>query len=174
MDDDSASIAEENLDDDISNALNSPDRSRRVCSFTPVGRFCSGMAVVKWGLKFHGDCGQSLNELIVRVQDNFVRKLRVVLIPFDNDERLTEEIRKRNQSKDASVNVYVVVIKDLFARHADPYSEEQQLRILKRNLTTFNQTQLDLVKMSNIQKLVAYGQSLETTKLSGILRSNFW
>lgn len=165
----------------------------------------SSLRVSKWGLKFAGKGGESLNEFLTRVDeiriargvskaellrsaldlfedkaliwyranksscvswDALVSELKAAFLPANYDDRLVEEIRLRTQGKDESIDVYIAVMHGLFSRLATPYSEEQRLKILLRNVSPFYQTQLSLVTVSTTNELIRYGRALEATKIS--------
>lgn len=87
--------------------------------------------------------------------------LRLEFQPINYDERLLDEIKRRTQGHDESMGMYVAVMKNMFARLSQPHPEDQQLRIILRNMSPFYQTQLGLVDVNTIHDLLVYGRKIE-------------
>lgn len=81
--------------------------------------------------------------------DSFVENLRAEFEPFNYDEKLLEEIRKRTQGKDEPIGIYLATMKSFFNRLRSPPTEQQQIKTVLRNILPFFQTQLALVSVSS-------------------------
>lgn len=85
---------------------------------------------------------------------------------IDYDDRLLDEIKQRTQGPNETIGLYVSVMKNLFSRLSNPVPEENQLRILQRNILPFYQTQLGLTEVHTVAELLKFGKVLEARKAS--------
>jgi hypothetical protein len=95
----------------------------------------------------------SWNDLEVALREEF--------LPPDYDERLLEEIKRRTQGNLESIGIYVAIMRNLFARLTGSLTEDQQLKILCRNILPFYQAQLGLTEINSVQELITYGRKIE-------------
>lgn len=98
--------------------------------------------------------------------DSLVTELREEFMPPDYDDRLWEEIRRRTQGGDESMGMYVAVMERMFSRLRVPCEEAAKMRVLRRNIAPFYQTQLGLKEVGSIQELIRLGRVLEATRAS--------
>lgn len=98
--------------------------------------------------------------------NSFVERLRIEFEPFNYDEKLCEEIRRRTQGKDEQIGIYLATMRSLFSRLGSPPSEDQQVKILMRNILPFFQTQLALLNISSYAELKNYCRQLEERRES--------
>lgn len=82
----------------------------------------------------------------------------------DYDEKLLEEIKSRTQGSSESIGMYLSVMETMFGRLSIKISEQQQLKILLRNLTPFYQNHLGLVDVSSKEQLLELGRKLEARR----------
>lgn len=93
--------------------------------------------------------------------NSFVENLRAEFEPFNYDEKLLEEIRKRTQGKDEPIGIYLATIRSLFNRLRSPPTERHQIRTVLRNILPFFQTQLALVSIDSYVELKRLCRQLE-------------
>lgn len=97
---------------------------------------------------------------------DLVCEMRKEFLPSDYDDKLTDEIKRRTQGKDETIGTYIAVMQSLFSRLTTQMTEEQKLKILKKNVTPFYQTQLGLTEVKDIAGLVEVGKKLEAIRNS--------
>lgn len=98
--------------------------------------------------------------------DELVRELKTTFLPPFYEEHLFEEIRKRTQGQNENIAVYVSVMTSLFNRLGNKLKEEDQLKILLKNITPFYQQQLALQEIRSINELIAVCKKLEERKVA--------
>lgn len=98
--------------------------------------------------------------------DELVQALRAEFQPHDYDDKLLDEVKRRTQGVNESIGIYVAVMSNLFSRFNVEIPEETQLKILRRNILPFYQTQLGLVEIASVGQLLKLGRQLEARKAS--------
>lgn len=91
-------------------------------------------------------------------------KLREQFLPYDYEDRLWEEIRRRTQGPDESLGIYVAVMDNMFSRLTIPPNREERLRVVLKNLAPFYQERLSLVDVTSEEKLLELGRQIEKSK----------
>lgn len=64
------------------------------------------------------------------------------------------------------MGTFIAVLTNIFSRLSEPLNEIHKLKILKRNISPFYQTQLGLTEINTIEELVFLGRRLETIRTS--------
>uniref|UniRef100_V5H321 Retrotransposon gag domain-containing protein n=1 Tax=Anoplophora glabripennis TaxID=217634 RepID=V5H321_ANOGL len=96
--------------------------------------------------------------------DDLVDKLRSAFQPYDYEQALWEEIRRRTQGSQEKLINYISVMENMFARLSDKPSEETRVQIIRRNLLPYLQTQLAIFPLRDIHELIRLGRSIEETE----------
>lgn len=102
----------------------------------------------------------------VKNWSSLVASLREEFQPSDYNDRLFDEIKRRTQSPDETIGMYIAVMTNLFNRLTVPVAEPLRLKILLKNIAPFYQTQLGLMEIKSIEELLKYGRMLESCKSS--------
>lgn len=97
--------------------------------------------------------------------NGLVKLLKDEFHSVDYDERLFDEIKVRTQGPTESIGMYLAVMDTMFGRLSARISEQQQLKIILRNITPFYQNQLGLIDVKSKQELLDLGRRLEARKL---------
>lgn len=87
-------------------------------------------------------------------------------LPTDFDYRLMEELKARTQGIDESFSSYYSVMLNFFARLRTPISDEEKLRILRRNIRPSFSERLALVPIVSLSDFKSKCKELETQKLN--------
>lgn len=98
--------------------------------------------------------------------DEFIDFLKEEYLSPNYNEKLLEEIKKRTQGADESIGIYLAVMSGYFKRLSCPVSEENQLKIIMRNIVPFYQSQLALVNVTSLGHLRELCRRLEARKES--------
>lgn len=96
---------------------------------------------------------QTWEELVVGLKEEFQ--------PFDYQEKFLDEVKRRTQGPDESIGIYLAVMSAMFGRLERQLNEEEQLRILLKNLSPFYQHQLALVDVTSLVQLKKLCRKLE-------------
>ncbi|KAH9631322.1 hypothetical protein HF086_012573 [Spodoptera exigua] len=81
-------------------------------------------------------------------------------------EELLEEIKRRTQSKQESVLIYIAIMQNMFNRLPNPIPETQKLMILRRNLQPYFQKAICRDTFDTVSELTSVLRIVERTKLS--------
>ncbi len=90
--------------------------------------------------------------------------LREQFLPYDYEDRLWEEIRRRSQGKDETIGIYLAVMDNLFSRLTYPADEKRRLNIILRNLNPFVQEKLCLTEIKSADDLLRVGRQIERSR----------
>lgn len=93
--------------------------------------------------------------------EELANRLKAEFQPVDYDDDLLEEIRKRTQGPDESIGIYVAYMKNYMARLQVPLSQEEQLKIIRKNLDPYYIERLSLHVIPTIAELIVLGKKLE-------------
>lgn len=96
--------------------------------------------------------------------DELVVALREEFQPYDYDEQLFDEIRRRTQGPQESISTYIAIMTNLFRRLTIKIPESNRLRIILKNLAPFYQNQLGLSDIRSLEELKTMGRRLEARK----------
>lgn len=97
---------------------------------------------------------------------DLVKELKEEFLPFDYDDKLGAEIRRRTQSSMESIGIYLAVMRGLFARLNKAWTEEKQLRVLLQNIHPYYQSGLGLVEIKTTDELLRLCRKLEANRAS--------
>lgn len=86
-------------------------------------------------------------------------------LPANYHEVLLEEIKARTQGETESIGIYLAIMDGMFSLLKPSLSETEKLRILRRNILPFYQTQLGLFDVENVDRLLELCRKLEVTRL---------
>ena len=92
--------------------------------------------------------------------------LREYFQPFDYNEHLFEEIKRRTQGPNESFHIYIAVMINLFSRLGLPMAEQSKLKIILNNILPWYQDRLSLVDITSIDQLIQLGRRLEARRLT--------
>lgn len=92
--------------------------------------------------------------------------MREEFLPPHSNEKLLDEIKRRTQSRDEPVAIYLSIMQSLFNRLTCPVPELYQVDIMRRNLLPFFQTQLALTDIGSVDQLRRHCRQLEATRSS--------
>lgn len=96
--------------------------------------------------------------------DGLTKLLREEFQPYDYNEKLLEEIKRRSQGPDESLGVYVAIMQSMFNRLDVTLSQTTRVKILMKNIAPFYQDKLSLTTVSTIDELLKLGRQLEARK----------
>lgn len=96
--------------------------------------------------------------------DSLAKAMKIQFQPYDYDERLYDEIKRRTQGQDEPIGIYLAVMTNLFNRMSISIPEQTQLRILLKNISPFYQINLGLVEINNIDELKNLCAKIERKK----------
>lgn len=100
----------------------------------------------------------------VSTWDELVTQLKAEFEPRDYDDRLWDEIRRRTQGSEESIGVYTAVMSNYFHRLSSLPSEQEMLRIIKKNILPYYLDRLALQEIKSVKELVTMGRQLEEAK----------
>lgn len=92
-------------------------------------------------------------------------QLREAFRPYDYENSLWDEIRRRSQGAQEKVLTYVVCMENLFRKLDAPPKEHLKLSMIRRNLLPHFQTQLALHHVQSIDELIHLCKAIEETEL---------
>lgn len=92
---------------------------------------------------------------------SLTRELRREYQPFDYEDRLWEEIRSRSQGPDERIGYYLAVMDTLFRRLPTPPTEEEKLKILRKNVDPYYIERLALLEIDTTRDLLDFCRRLE-------------
>lgn len=96
--------------------------------------------------------------------EDLVEKLREAFQPYDYENALWDEIRRRTQGIHEKVISYVSVMESLFRRLPTKPSEIERVRIIRRNMLPYIQTQMSLQATESLQDLIRTARMIEDTE----------
>lgn len=99
----------------------------------------------------------SWDELVVKLRDSFQ--------PYDYENGVWEELRRRTQGSQERVIIFIASMEQLFNRLSVKPSEETRVRIIRRNLLPYIQTRLSLQTISSVQVLIQTCRAIEETEM---------
>lgn len=100
---------------------------------------------------------------------NWAQLVRLLLDTFQHpcyQEELLEEIKRRTQSNQESILIYIAIMQNMFNRLPTPIAETQKLAILKRNLQPYFQKAICRDTFDSVSELTSVLRIIERTKLS--------
>ncbi|XP_064214884.1 uncharacterized protein LOC135267096 [Tribolium castaneum] len=95
---------------------------------------------------------------------DFVQRLRAEFLPFDYETDLWGEIRSRVQSSSERVGNYFACMVNLFNRLPTKPTEEEKLKVLRRNISPYYIRGLGLSDVTSVQHLLELCKKLEVSK----------
>lgn len=95
--------------------------------------------------------------------EDLVGKLRSAFQPYDYENALWDEIRRRTQGAHERVISYVSVMESLFRRLKTKPFETERVDIIKRNMLPYIQTQMALQPIEGLQDLIKIARTIEET-----------
>lgn len=96
--------------------------------------------------------------------EELVKELRAEFEPRDYEDRLWEEIRRRTQGAEESIGVFTAVMDNYFHRLPTVPSEQERLKIIKKNMLPYYLDRLALHEVRTVKDLVKLGRQLEDAK----------
>lgn len=96
--------------------------------------------------------------------DDFVTQLRHAFEPYDYENSLWDEIRRRTQGSQERVISFIVAMENMFRRLPTLPSESMRLQILRRNLLPYLQSRLSLQSVTTVDELLRMCRSIEETE----------
>lgn len=96
--------------------------------------------------------------------EDLVEKLRDAFQPYDYENALWDEIRRRTQGAHEKVISFVSVMESLFRRLPTKPSENERIRIIRRNMLPYIQTQMSLHSVESLQDLIRTARIIEETE----------
>lgn len=96
--------------------------------------------------------------------EDLVGKLRDAFQPYDYENALWDEIRRRTQGTHERVISYVSVMESMFRRLPTKPSEDERVRIIRRNMLPYIQTQMSLQSTNSLQDLIRIARMVEDTE----------
>lgn len=96
--------------------------------------------------------------------DTFAKEMKKQFQPYDYDEKLYDEIKRRTQGSDELIGIYLSVVSNLFSRLSLKIPEATKLKILLKNIAPFFQLNLGLVEINSIDELKTMCLKLEARK----------
>lgn len=97
--------------------------------------------------------------------DDLVTALRRDFLPADFNDELWSEIRGRTQGQDERVTIYIATMENLFGRLTVKASDEEKLRVIRKNLLPCYQVHLALQDITSIERLADVCRILENANL---------
>lgn len=88
-------------------------------------------------------------------------KIKETFISPNHDEDLIDQIKLRKQTETETLTAFISVLRMKFTRLLKPWSIEDQIRIIRRNLRTEISQQLALISIKNYEELESYCRLLE-------------
>lgn len=96
--------------------------------------------------------------------DDLTERLKETFLPYDYEFDLMEEIRKRTQGSKERVITYVAAMENLFYKLGPNIPPEwTRVKLIRRNLLPYLQTQLALSSIETIPELVRHCRAVEET-----------
>lgn len=100
-----------------------------------------------------------------RSWDDLVLQLRETFQPYDYENGIWDELRRRTQGAQERVVIFVAAMEQLFNRLSVKPSEEDRLKLIRRNLLPYLQKQLALHQLQSIRDLVRVCRAIEETEI---------
>lgn len=97
--------------------------------------------------------------------DNLVERLRAAFLSGEYEEDLWADIRLRTQGQWERTAMFIAVMQNLFKKLADQPMERTQIRIIRRNLLPYIQSQLAMRDFTTIEELTAACQRVEEAQV---------
>lgn len=95
--------------------------------------------------------------------DDFLSQLKEAFQPYDYDNCLWDELRRRTQGAQEKVVVYVAAMECMFKKLSTPAEEHVRLSLIRRNLLPAIQLQLSLQNYRSVRELIAAARAVEET-----------
>lgn len=108
----------------------------------------------------------------IETWDELVMELKKEFLPRFYDYHLREEIERRVQSRDETINMYINDMKTLFHRAHPPLDEQYKLYIVQRNILPEFGAQLSTVNMRDFEDLVDLCRRIDDAKMMKCRRPN--
>ncbi|KAL3273369.1 hypothetical protein HHI36_014817 [Cryptolaemus montrouzieri] len=86
--------------------------------------------------------------------------------PYDYDDRLFEEAKRRTQGENENIGIYVACMTNLFSRSSITVPKSAQLKIMLRHLNPFFQLHLGLTEVTSIDYLIELCNKLKMKRHS--------
>lgn len=96
--------------------------------------------------------------------EDLVEKLKEAFQPYDYENSLWDEIRRRTQGAQERVISYVSVMENLFRKLNVRPAESERLQIIRRNMLPYIQTQMALHQVQTINDLLRTARVIEETE----------
>lgn len=97
--------------------------------------------------------------------DDLTYQLRDAFQPYDYEDSLWDEIRRRTQGSQERVFSYIVAMENLFRKLREIPSAETKLHIVRRNLLPYLQSRLAVHNISSLAELLRLGRAIEETEV---------
>lgn len=97
---------------------------------------------------------------------DLVYQLKEEFQPFDYDEILYEEIKRRTQGEKESIGMYFAIMATMFDRLSVALPESTKLKVIKRNIHPTYQNQLGLIEPADVDELKGLCKKLERNRLT--------
>lgn len=97
--------------------------------------------------------------------DDLLKKLRDAFQPYDYENALWDEIRRRTQGTGERVISYVSVMENLFRKLQNRPTENERVTIVRRNMLPYIQTQMSLHQLNTIEDLIRTARMIEETEM---------
>lgn len=96
--------------------------------------------------------------------DSLCVLFREEFLPHDYNEKLWGQIKKRTQGEKESIGIYLAVMNNLFKRLITPVDESIKLKIIRKNILPFYQSQLTLTDINTQDQLLELCRKLDEVK----------
>lgn len=96
--------------------------------------------------------------------DDLIRKLREAFQPYDYENALWDEIRRRTQGSQERVIGYVSVMEGLFRKLPTKPTEHERVKIIRRNMLPYIQSQMALQSTYTLNDLIRIARTIEETE----------
>lgn len=93
---------------------------------------------------------------------NLCQELKFVFLDHEYDEWLLERIRSRKQLDREPIDIFLAVIEEWCERLTCPISEQEQFKIVRRNLNNYLREKLCMTTINSVEELRRYARLAET------------
>lgn len=145
----------------VNNFLESVEEMRLACGFSKT-QLASVAVVLFQGVAldwFRANIGPSHS------WDDLVVVLKAAFLSAEYEEDLWADIRLRTQGQGERTTTFIAVLQNLFNKLTDTPNERTRIRIIRRNLLPYIQTQLALRDFTTIAELAAACQRVEEAQV---------
>ncbi|KAJ8979348.1 hypothetical protein NQ317_016077 [Molorchus minor] len=97
--------------------------------------------------------------------DDLVMQLREAFQPYDYENGIWEELRRRTQGAQERVVIFVASMEQLFNRLSVKPSEETRVRLIRRNLLPYIQAQISLQTFVTVREMTQNCKAIEETEI---------